>query len=1597
MAGISQPSVDPKRTVVVLNVPSNIGEEDLTIHFQKAKHGGGDVDEVVVNENVAFVTFDSAEDAKGVLRIPQQTIQDSEIHIQNYETWLTEKKKREDEAAENNGVKTIYVGGIKETTTKDSVCLFFENKRRTGGGELCEGNQGYKRISPTVARLTFLSSKVVKEILRRSNQKGLILDGNPLRVTTEFEPTHDRSILLVKNLNPSTTKETLKDCVETMKNADVFNVILGEDGKAIVILKSEIGDDSSEDETSSNSENLTKLDGSEISLEFAPFTKGIRVNNIPQKTTPDSIKFKFSNPNIGGGTVTDIMLDRNNGVANVYFEQNSVVSALVKKSHKISDVSLTVIPYYDEFEELQKAKEVKKSEFSGDYHVEPLVMDYIFNHQDSERIKFNFKSMKYDEAKSTLHFTKDFDDSKLATEFQNKLKEFLHLFSKEEVKIPKNILNKVKETIESKRDEFDADEVDFIFDKSNVSFVGKKQDIAEKKQLVEAMIDQFTEDANVETAEMAVEEKYKLKFLNFIGYFEQLKTDFPGFTIHGTDSLSGKLSLVGRAEKLKDIQLRILQDLMKISVIEVSLSDRQIGFLNWTDCQIVNDELLKDDAMLLLTDVKGKVGAKGLQAKIFCWKKDNKEKKLSDIVHLKTTEKCVKVDEETAKVLAKSGKLQELKNEKFEKQEVLIDQELNNPCNIWIVCENSKMTNAEQELTSLTDEKKISSQTFKPMDRMKVRFLDEHCLSEIKQEERSLEKEGVVVKKTDSDSLEVTGTPAGRKQMILFLEKQAGNIDCKAYPLNEPGMKKQMNSETTDAIISRVERDYRCVIERESQSEEADVKLEEAPVVADGMVAGASAAGGATTMALPYRLMSFVNDKEVKMVSGERISIVVGDLAQQKVDVIVNTTNDKVDLTANPCGKALLKVAGNGLSTECQKIGSLQAGEMASTGPAKLNCKSVFHVRSSHYENGKGVGTLRDIIKRCLDKMEKDKLTSIAIPAIGTGNLKFPRPEVAKIFFEEVTGYFTLHPNSGINDVRFVAYNKDKATVDAFLAAVQEIKTSILSSPAKPMPVPRRLKTPSVKDKPTHVPAGLSSVTAGEKPDGTLEFSFGSKNLAVEIVCADISKETTDLIMHVTNEEFSFQGGVGKALIRAGGDNIVQEAKALGKPALFSTQYTKAGKLAVNQIAHVIGTGQPSQTELKKCLDNFFNDVSKKNIAKISFSAIGAGAMGFTESQSAELIFDNLSWISESKDSNLSLVRIVIFDKPKFIKFKDAAKAYFASGGATGSKAEPVKSSFAPKTRFNVFGRSKKFLKPTGGKDGGVSIKIYSDDRGKLDKAWGELKKKMNENIQERLVNDDVIKKFTDGHVEKLRELERNLDVKIKVEASKGKITIKGHISDVSTVQEEIHKLLKEINEKEDNVPDTWDNSPDEGVFHKVKLSTGNKEYKDIETAFRKTAPNPIVCIERIQNRKIYELYNVKRKAMMKKFGNNFPGKELMLFHGTSAENISKINSGGLNRSYAGMHAIACGRGVYFARDASYSCNRTYSPPDSQGLRYMYYAKVLVGDYTTGDPSMIVAPPKNTLDPNETFDSVVDNPANPSMYILFQDYEYYTEYLITFR
>ena len=73
-----------------------------------------------------------------------------------------------------------------------------------------------------------------------------------------------------------------------------------------------------------------------------------------------------------------------------------------------------------------------------------------------------------------------------------------------------------------------------------------------------------------------------------------------------------------------------------------------------------------------------------------------------------------------------------------------------------------------------------------------------------------------------------------------------------------------------------------------------------------------------------------------------------------------------------------------------------------------------------------------------------------------------------------------------------------------------------------------------------------------------------------------------------------------------------------------------------------------------------------------------------------------------------------------------------------------------------------------------------------------------------------------------------------------------------------------------------------------------------------------------------------------------------------------------------------------------------YASAMPDGKRYMYYTRVAVGQYAVGNSSMLVPPAKGG-NSNDSYDSVVNNVTNPTIFVLFYDNQYYPEYLITFN
>ena len=82
-------------------------------------------------------------------------------------------------------VKTLCVSGIKDSSTDDAITLLFQNKRRSRGGELCPGERGFKRISRSVACLTFRFSKGIVDFLNFVIVAGPWLIANYVKIENE--------------------------------------------------------------------------------------------------------------------------------------------------------------------------------------------------------------------------------------------------------------------------------------------------------------------------------------------------------------------------------------------------------------------------------------------------------------------------------------------------------------------------------------------------------------------------------------------------------------------------------------------------------------------------------------------------------------------------------------------------------------------------------------------------------------------------------------------------------------------------------------------------------------------------------------------------------------------------------------------------------------------------------------------------------------------------------------------------------------------------------------------------------------------------------------------------------------------------------------------------------------------------------------------------------------------------------------------------------------------------------------------------------------------------------------------------------------------
>lgn len=147
------------------------------------------------------------------------------------------------------------------------------------------------------------------------------------------------------------------------------------------------------------------------------------------------------------------------------------------------------------------------------------------------------------------------------------------------------------------------------------------------------------------------------------------------------------------------------------------------------------------------------------------------------------------------------------------------------------------------------------------------------------------------------------------------------------------------------------------------------------------------------------------------------IEVVEGDISAQDVDAVVNAANNHFWMGSGVAG-AIKARGGEAIERDAMAQGPVEPGECVVTPGGRLTARHVIHAAVM----GQDLQTSADIIERAtanaLALADRRGLTSIALPAFGTGVGGFPLDDCARIMLKTVRA----HRPVTLRLVRFVLY-----------------------------------------------------------------------------------------------------------------------------------------------------------------------------------------------------------------------------------------------------------------------------------------------------------------------------------------------------------------------------------------------------------------------------------------------------------------------------------------------------------------------------------------------------------------------------------------------
>lgn len=169
------------------------------------------------------------------------------------------------------------------------------------------------------------------------------------------------------------------------------------------------------------------------------------------------------------------------------------------------------------------------------------------------------------------------------------------------------------------------------------------------------------------------------------------------------------------------------------------------------------------------------------------------------------------------------------------------------------------------------------------------------------------------------------------------------------------------------------------------------------------------------------------------------VAVERGDITDREVDAIVNAANTTLAMGAGVAG-AIKRKGGVIIEEEAMRQGPIEVGEAVLTPGGNLPATHVIHAAVMAPDLKTDAGAIGRATRAVLAMADKHRLTSVALPALGTGVGNVP-PQVAADAMVTVVVEHLRSGKTTLKRVLFVLYQDDaqRAFTDTLkrVAAVQ--------------------------------------------------------------------------------------------------------------------------------------------------------------------------------------------------------------------------------------------------------------------------------------------------------------------------------------------------------------------------------------------------------------------------------------------------------------------------------------------------------------------------------------------------------------------------------